>query len=62
MKYLRLMVFFGIDNLPRTKDQVCVINLDDKQSKGTHRILLFIDKNTSVYFDSFKIEYIPQEV
>ena len=34
----------------------------DKNSKGTHWVLLFIDKNTAVYFDSFGIEYIPQEV
>ena len=33
-----------------------------KKSKGTHSVSLFIDRNTSVYFDSFGIEYIPQEV
>ena len=33
-----------------------------KKSKGTHWVLLFIDINTAVYFDSFGIEYIPQEV
>ena len=31
-------------------------------SKGTHWGSLFIDKNTVVYFDSFGIEYVPQEV
>ena len=49
------------DNLPRTKDRVYVINMDDKQSKGMHWVSLFIDKNTAVYFDSFGIEYISQE-
>ena len=39
-----------------------MINLDGKQSKGTHWVSLFIDKNTALYFDSFGIEYIPQEV
>ena len=39
-----------------------VINLDDKNSKVTHWVSLFIDKNLAVYFDSFGIEYIPQEV
>ena len=29
-------------NLPRTKDAVCVINLDDKQSKGTHWVYCII--------------------
>ena len=38
------------------------MNLDDKNSKGTHWLSLFIDKKTAVYFDSFGIEYIPQEV
>ena len=38
-----------------------VINLSDKQSKGTHWVSLFIDKNMAVYFDFLGIEYIPQE-
>ena len=38
------------------------INHDDKDSKGTHWVSLCIDRNTAVYFDSFGIEYIPQEV
>ena len=33
-----------------------------KKSKGTQWVSLFIDRNTAVYFDSFGIEYIPQEV
>ena len=33
-----------------------------KKSKGTHRISLFFDKDTVVYFDSFGIEDIPHEV
>ena len=37
-------------------------NVDDKNSKGTHWASLFIDKNTAAYFDSFGIEYIPQEL
>ena len=39
-----------------------VINLDGKKSQRTHWVTLFIDRNTSVYFDYFGIEYIPQEV
>ena len=39
-----------------------VINIDDKQSKGTHWVLLFIDRNTGVHFDAFGTEFIPQEV
>ena len=33
-----------------------------KNCKGTHWVSLFIDKNLTVYFDSFGIEYISQEV
>ena len=32
------------------------------KSKGTHWVSLFTDSNTAVYFDSFRNEYIPQEV
>ena len=53
---------FSRDNLPRIKDGVYVINLDDKQSKGMHWVFLFIGRNMAVYFDSIGIEYIPQEV
>ena len=33
-----------------------------KKSKRTHRVSLLIDRNTTVYFGSFGIEYILQEV
>ena len=39
-----------------------VINLNDRQSKGTHWVSLLTDRNTNLYFHSFLIEYIPQEV
>ena len=39
-----------------------MINLDDKKSKETYWVLSFADGNTAVYFDSFGIEYISQEV
>ena len=39
-----------------------MINADDKNSKETHWVSFFIDKNTDVYLDTFGIEYIPQEV
>ena len=38
------------------------INFDDKKSKGTYWVSLFIDRNTAVYLGSFGIEYILQEV
>ena len=59
---LDLMAFFSRNNLPRIKDGAYVINLDDENSKGTHWVLSFINRNLAVYFDSFEIEYIPQKV
>ena len=53
---------FSRNNLPRIKDEAYVINLDDKNSKAAHWVSLFVNKNLSVYFDSFGIEYITQEV
>ena len=38
-----------------------VKNLHDKSIKRTHWVSLFIVRNTIVFFDSFGIEYIPQE-
>ena len=52
------MVFFQRNNLPRITDGDYVINIDKKQSKLRHCILLFIVGNTALYFGSFRIEYI----
>ena len=62
MMNLDLMDFFSRNNLPTTKDEVYVINLDDKNSKGTQWFSLFLNRNRAVYFDSFGIKYIPPEV
>ena len=53
---------FPRNNLPRIKDGEYVIKLDDKNSKRTHWVSLFIDRNLAIYFDSFGIEYIPLEL
>ena len=58
---LDLMAFFSRNNLPRIKDGEYVISLDDKNSKGTHWVLLFIERNLAVHIYSFGTEYIPQE-
>ena len=47
---LNLLTFiFSRDNLPRMKDEAYVISLDDKQSRGTHWVSLFVDRNEAVY-------------
>ena len=53
---------FSRDNLTRIKNETFIINIDDKQSIGAHWVSLFTDRNTTMYFDSLSIEYIPQEV
>ena len=42
---------FSRNNWPRIKDGAYVINFVDKNSKGTHWILIFINKNTAIYFE-----------
>ena len=55
-------------NLPKIKEGVCVINLDEYQSIGTHWIALYVKGNNrrtsydAIYFDSFEAEHIPKEI
>ena len=55
------MAFFWRKNLSRVKNGTYIINIDVKNSKETHWVSLFIDKNTDLYFDCFVIEYVPQK-
>ena len=45
-----------------TKDRAYMVNLDDKKRNVPRWVSFFIDRNTTVYFDTFEIEYITQEV
>ena len=47
---------FSRNNLPRIKDGTYSINLDDRNSKGTHWASLFMDRNTILYCDSFELD------
>ena len=54
---------FSRNNLPKKiKDGAYVINLDEYADVGTHWIALFCNRNESVYFDSFCVEHIPEEI
>ena len=54
---------FSRKNLPKKiKDGAYVINLDEYADVGTHWIPLFCNKNEIVYFDSFGVEHIPEEI
>ena len=49
-------------NLPRIKDETYVISLDEFKSIGTHWIALYVNANNLIYFDSFGLEHIPEEL
>ena len=64
-KYYNLTRFNGVyswDNLPKTKDESCIINLDEYSDIETHWIALYVLSNDVTYFDSFGIEHIPEEI
>ena len=58
------MVFFQeIISLKKTKDGAYIINLDEYANVGTHWIALFCKKKNEIaYFNSFGVEYIPNEI
>ena len=57
---------FSRDNLPNTtKNGAYVINLDEYHDIGTHWVALYVNNKTiiyMIYFDSFGVEHIPQEI
>ena len=44
----RFSGIFPGNNLPKIKDEAYVIDLDDRNSKGTHWVSLFIHKNVAI--------------
>ena len=49
-------------NLPKTiKKGAYLINLDEYHNIGTHWIALYVSNNC-IYFDSFGVEHIPNEI
>ena len=54
---------FSRNNLPKIiKDGAYVINLDEYTVVGTHWIALFCNRNEIVYFNSFGVEHVPEEI
>ena len=54
---------FSRNSLPkRSRDGGYVVNLDDLGRSGTHWVALFIQKKGAVYFDSFGVERLPEEI
>ena len=53
---------YSRDNLPgMIKKGAYVINLDKHDDVGTHWIALYV-RNNCIYFDSFGVEHIPNEI
>ena len=57
-----LMVFIQEIVYQKIRDGAYVINLDEHADTGTHWIALFCNRNEIVYFDSFGVEHIPEEI
>ena len=53
---------YSINNLSKIKDEVCVINVDEYKSIGTHWIALYVNGDNVTFFDSFGVEHIPKEI
>ena len=53
---------YSRNNLTKIKDGAYVINLDEFKSIGTHWIALYVNANNIIYFDSFGVEHIPEEI
>ena len=54
---------FSRDNLPKKiKDGAYVINLDWYADTGRHWIALFCNRNGIVYFNSFGVEHVPEDI
>ena len=59
----RFNVVFSRNNLPKIiKDGAHVINLDEYADVDTHWITLFCNRNEIVYFDSFGVDNVPEEI
>ena len=46
----------------KVNDGAYIINLDEYADVGTHWIALFCSKSEIIYFDSFGVEHIPEEI
>ena len=53
---------YSRNNLPKLKDDVYVINLDEYESIVTHWIALYVNDNNVTDFDSFGVEHVLKEI
>ena len=64
VRYCRFNGVFSRDNFPNNniKNRAYVINLLEYHDIGTHWVALFVNNKTIIYFDSFGVEDIPEEI
>ena len=54
---------YSRNNLPKTfRKGAYVINLDEYADVGTHWMALYAKSNEVIYFDSFGVEHVPEEI
>ena len=54
---------YSTNNLSKKiKDGAYEINLDEYADVGTHWIALFFNKSEIIYFDSFGVKHVPEEI
>ena len=59
---IRFNGVYSTDNLPKIKDETCIINLDEYSDTGTNWVSLYVNSNDVTYFDSFGVDHIPKEI
>ena len=62
--YQNQLNFNGVyirNNLPKIKNGIYIIKLDEYKSIGTHWIA-YVNGSNVTYFDSFGVEHIPKEI
>ena len=59
---LRFTEVFSRNNFPKKIKDGYVINLDEYADVGTHWIALFCSRTEIVYFNSFGVKHVPEEI
>ena len=55
-------VYSGNSLPEKIKNGAYMINLDKYKDTGTHSVALFCNKKQVIYFDSFGVEHVPEEI
>ena len=59
---LRFKGVYSRENLPKIKDGVYIISLDEYSDIGTHWVALYVLNNYVTYFNSFGVEHILEKI